>query len=246
MNKETCIFLDFDDTLVDSKEHGLQYVRALAMHLSEEQGGEIANWTKAIATGIIGMKQRYLWYFNASNLEKFDLWMDIERVATTMGIFQLAGSPYPESVNMLQYARDMQFKALKTCQAAHAGVKPALEALRDSDIQMHAASANESEYLRGAFHGLGLEALIQVNFGPDLINCAKEGQRYYVEIFKYLGLDPERAIVVDDQIECLDWAVQLGAQAIHANIGGNRDMSDYSTITHFSQLPSLVSQMRRG
>ena len=245
MDKVTHLFLDFDDTLVDSKEHNRQYVSALAKNLCEEHGGEISVWSRAIATGISGMKQRYLWHFNEHNLEDFNIWMDIERVATTMGIFQLAGITYPEVKDMLRYAVDMQFTALTTCNAAHEGVKPALEALSDLGFELHAASANESEYLRGAFVGMGLGALVKFEFGPNLVHCAKEDKRFYKDIFDYVQADPSQVIVVDDQIECLKWATEMGAMGIHANIGGIDVESEFATMTHFSQLPELVMRMHR-
>ena len=38
--------------------------------------------------------------------------------------------------------------------------------------------------------GAGVDQYVGTRYGPDLIDCAKEGPEYYQRMFAHMGIDP--------------------------------------------------------
>ncbi|MEP6755249.1 MAG: HAD family hydrolase [Chthonomonadales bacterium] len=240
MSNLPTLFLDFDDTLVDSAEHAKQYVGELSAVLASAHGIGSSIWEPIVGRELVAFKKAYTETFNADNLTGFTEWMDQERVKATKKIFFAVDVALPTDDDILEFARRIQFDALCGCNASFDGVYDALLALFDAEVRMNIASANESAYLLAALVGAGIESFTESKFGPDLIDCVKESVKYYEVMFDFLKIDPKDVVVLDDQVECLEWASSLGAKVIQSDLLGRGGDSRFPQLTNFSQLPVLV------
>src|SRR4030095_7634308 len=111
-------------------------------------------------------------------------------------------------------------------------------------------SGQESEWLRASLIGAGLESYLERKFGPDLIDCAKEGTAYYERLFAAAGVRAAEALVVDDQPDPLRWALQMGAKVIQAKLSPERHHETVpgvaAVLTHLRDLPGLVNHLTQG
>ncbi len=210
------LFFDFDDTLSDFDRFGAQYVTALAGILSREMGGGAGKWHEAISPALAASIGRYLRRFLGNPLQGYNAWISEERPRVVADVFGRVGLEAPDAESAGHLAVLLQEKALRRCSALFPGADSALMELFDRRYPIYLASSQESKYLRGAMTGAPCYHQIQEFYGPDLLDCAKEGPEFYGRLFQTVGVDPRCAVVIDDQVMCLEWADELGARVIQA------------------------------
>ena len=226
------LFIDFDETLSDSFVLRTQYVREVGALLAQSYGKMEDQWAKATADLLVELEKDYVARFVGNPLAGYSDWLDAARQQSADSLFAALGQPLPAEA--VQIIKETQFTALTACDAAFPGAYEALDALFQANVRVQMASGNESEFLLAALIGAGIESFTESKFGPDLIDCAKEGPEYYARIFEAVGVLPADALVVDDQPEALRWAMAAGAKTIQARI---------STELRFPDVPGVIAIM---
>lgn len=98
--------------------------------------------------------------------------------------------------------------------------------------------------LKGYLTGMNIEDCFDEFFGPDLINVAKEGVVFYKRIFQDVGIDPKTALVIDDSVEKLSFALELGASTVHVlNSSRCRNSAYQHHIDQLKELPILLPEI---
>ena len=237
------VFLDFDDTLNDPFVLLGMYSDRIGALLAPQHGGEARDWAKASVETLIVLEQEYLDRFAAAPRSGYCAWLDQVQGRSIEQIFRLMELPSPS--NAQELARNLQFQALSACDATFPGAQQALAALAGAGCRMHMASGQESEYLRAALIGAKLAAFPQRLYGPDLIDCAKEGPEYYDCLFADIGMRPQDALIVDDQPTVIAWALQCGATVIQSHLSPERHHPTVpgvaATLTDLHALPQLIA-----
>jgi FMN phosphatase YigB (HAD superfamily) len=235
------VFLDFENTLVSQSELRRRYVEELAALLSSDFGGEPEVCLRAARTGIERSVARYEDRFLADPLAEFIAWLGDERERVGREVFHAASLPLPDEA-IGEVVKRLQFDALSVCSAPLPGASEALDALFQLGFRVQLASAWDSEWLMAALMGSGLESYTESKFGPDLVNCAKEGPEFYRRIFAVCGVSPRETVVVDDQPKCLAWASEAGANVIQARIvEGTPCEYPYAAIHALDELAEAVA-----
>jgi phosphoglycolate phosphatase-like HAD superfamily hydrolase len=222
------IFLDFDNTLSDQFQMNLQYVREVGVLLAPQYGGEVEAWAKAAADMMEALEQDYLARFRNNPLAGYNDWLAGLRGRAVSLLFGAMNLPIPPEAQEL--ALETQFNALTSCNAAFPGAYDALSALFTAGYRIQMASGQESEWLLAGLMGAGIESFTESKFGPDLVDCAKEGPEFYERIFAEVGVQPADTLIVDNDPLALQWAMQVGAKVIQVQI---------STEQHFEALPGI-------
>ncbi len=240
----TYLFLDFDNTLSEKTELHRQYVEELSTLLVEGHGGEKEVWVRACAETLLKVGHDYETVFVGNPLAGFCAWLPKMRVQFVTDVFALAGKPIPP--DPLELATDFQFSALTSCDATYPGAYEALDTLFRDGVRVQLASANDSEFLLAALIGAGIESFTESKFGPDLVDCAKEGPEFYTRIFDASGVAPEQALVVDDHPETLGWARAAGAKTVQTKLS-TQDVypDDPHALAILRGLPDLPALVRR-
>src|SRR5689334_23338165 len=212
MPDECFVFLDFDDTLSDPFKFHTQYVREIGAILAPQFGGDPDRWAKAAIDMLEELEKEYQARFEGNPLNGYCGWLETVRERSARQMFERLGLPVPADATRI--ARETQFNALLQCNAAFPGAAEAMAGLFESGCRIQIASGQESEYLMAALMGAGLESYTESKFGPDLVDCAKEGPEYYQRIFDATGVNPAEAVVVDDSPPAIGWAMSTGARVI--------------------------------
>ena len=243
MPGERFIFLDFDDTLSDPFQFHAQYVREVGAVLAPRYGGSAERWAKAAIDLLEMLEAEYIERFEGSPLNGYCAWLETVRERSAVRMFQWMGIPVPN--DRARVARETQFDALRRCNAAFPGAAEALRELCAADCSIHIASGQESEYLTAALMGADLDSYIGSKFGPDLVDCAKEGPEYYERIFHAVGVKASNAVVVDDYPPAIGWALQAGAAVIQSKLSRERhyevEAGVVGVMTDLRELPGLLN-----
>ena len=86
----------------------------------------------------------------------------------------------------------------------------ALRALRSRGVVLHTASADAHDDLVEFLERIGGRDLFDRVYGSDLVNTWKFGPDYYRAVLADSGVDPARAVVVDDSPQAIAWASECG------------------------------------
>lgn len=238
------IFVDFDGTLSDMPILWLEYAREVGALLAQQFGGNEDVWAKAAADALTFVQSEYVARFENNPTADYNQWLQSARLQTVELIFEAMNVPLPD--DPMQFAMDIQYTALTACNAAFDGVAEALQTLTQNGVEIHIASANDSEFLLAALTGIGIEGLVSQRFGPDLVDCAKEGPEFYQRIFAQTGVNPSETLIVDDHPDALRWAIELGAGAIQVRLAPEAHYpyvpGVLALITSLRDLPAVVLQ----
>jgi phosphoglycolate phosphatase-like HAD superfamily hydrolase len=236
------VFMDFDGTLNEMPTLWLQYTREVGALLARQFGGEEDAWAKAAADAFVILQGEYVARFENNPLNSYHEWLLASRLKTVEMIFATMNVPLPD--NPMQFAMDTQYTALTACNAAFDGAFDCLQTLTHHGITIHLASANDSAFLQAALSGIGIEGFISQRFGPDLIDCAKEGIEFYERIFAQVGVAPSETLIVDDHPDALRWAMELGAGAVQVRLSREIHYPDVpgvlALVTNLRDLPHWV------
>ncbi|HLJ55507.1 MAG TPA: HAD family hydrolase [Chthonomonadaceae bacterium] len=240
-----CVFIDFDETLNDPHAFHGQFVRAMGSLLAGRFGGDAARWSQAAVEQLARIDAEYAERFAGRPLAGYCGWLEAVRERAAIEMFARMGLPPPP--DPAGTARRTQTEALRRCSALYPGAPDAIRVLSEAGYRVHLASGQESEYLAAALLDTGLEPCVGTAYGPDLVDCAKEGREYYDRIFAAADVAPREAVVVDDYPPALGWAMEAGAAAIQARVSSPRRQSDVdgvaAVMTDWRELPALVRMM---
>ncbi len=208
------LLFDFDDTLSEQIHFNTQYVRGIGGVLAERFGGEGEDWAKSAIDMLVALEAEYIAQFETMHTG-YNTWYAGMHMAAMSRVFAGMGRDVPEGAEQLSH--ETQRLAMAQCDAIFPGVRETLFQLKEAGYTLHLASGNDSLHLQRALVGAGLASLFERHYGPDLIDCVKEGPLYYERIFADLNLTPQQAVVIDNDPNALTWAISLGAQAIQVD-----------------------------
>ncbi len=232
------ILLDFDDTLSEYTVFYKQYTQVLGGILRKSFGGEQEVWAHSAQLMLVAIEADYMSRFLHNPLAGYCAWLKHSRHLAAQILFE--GAEMEAPANAVQYLKRAHAKALSQCSALFAGMEVAIHRLADAGIALYTASGNESRHLHAALQNTSLLNCFQRLYGPDLIDCAKEGPEYYTLICKDLHISPNMALVVDNAPEALGWAAEAGLNTLHIHLLNHLPLPDGckldTTITHPNDL----------
>ena len=239
------IFLDFDGTLSEMPTLWQQHTRQVGALLADQFGGEASEWASATLNAHNTVNQEYVARFLYQPMAGYTKWLKQARIQSAELIFGAMNLPVP--ADTLAFVMQTQYQALIHCNALYEGAADCLEALTQAGRTIHIASANDSAFLTATLIGGGIDKFITHRFGPDLLDCAKEGVEFYECLFAETGIEASQAIVVDDHPETLQWAIKAGANAIQVRLSPTIQYPDaegvIAILTDLHDLPPLVKQI---
>lgn len=89
------------------------------------------------------------------------------------------------------------------------GVIEAIKKLHEQGYRLYTASIEHSSELKGYLRGMRVKECFTNFYGPDLINIHKTSEIFYDRIFKHIGIEYRKAIILDDDPRFLKNAKNL-------------------------------------
>ncbi len=244
--KHPVLLFDFDDTLSEQSVFVLQYVRGIGETLSPRFGGNAEDWTQAAVDMLQMLEAQYVARF-CPDPTGYNAWYDTMHPAAMALVFGGMGLTVPPDAEAL--SRETQRIALAQCDACFEGARDVVASLHAAGYTLHLASGNDSGHLCGAIAGAKLAPCFDRLFGPDLIDCAKEGPEYYARLFRALNISPADALVIDNDPNAIGWALTVGARAVQADFLPHKPIETVpgivAKIKNINQLPDLVARIEQ-
>jgi phosphoglycolate phosphatase-like HAD superfamily hydrolase len=246
ISKEVFLFTDFDDTLSCQADLTEEYIKELCQLLPREIAGGDGDWERAVRRGLSNSLNRYKERYNENaSLTGYREWIKEERARALLDACKVMNLSLKTSETPSELASRLQFEALTACNAAFPEAYDTLQRLFEMGVRIQLASSQESDYLLAALIGAGIESFTESKFGPDLVDCAKEGPEFYRRITSAIGANPRDSIVLDDQLRCLLWAKEAGIENLIwlRNDTSNSAPEGIRTIRSLHELPDIIGNM---
>ena len=230
----------------DNALRGPQWQRLVGEYLASRLGGTKSAWAEA--NQIVTDKQ---YADHLASLEKgtthdadyLDYLADDDR-RWLRGMCELVGVSAPDGDDeCIRLARDTAAHVIPRVRSAIPGAVDAIRSLHTAGYTLQTASGESSEDLEGYLTGMGVRPLFGRLYGPDLVNTWKEGTLYYERIFADAGVAPSHALVVDDKVICVEWAIEAGAAAVQVAAGSPAPPGDYTVLSGLNELPTLLNRL---
>ena len=229
------VFLDDGGVLNDNERRAPQWRRLLGEFFAPRFGGTEAAWSEANQVVFSGIWKDFE-AARAGGAELGPDWFPQQDRKWLSRMFDRVGAPVPADIEGTVRACRAHVMARIDC--AFPDAAGAVRAMHQQGVTLHMASGGLSHELAAYLELMGIRALLQRLYGPDLIGASKTSPRYYRRIAEDSGVDPATAIVVDDSAEPLEWADANGFRTVHLDRAGRG--SRFTRIASLDQLLPLL------
>ncbi len=214
------IFVDDGGVMNDNRRRAPQWRRLLGEFFPPRLGGSAEAWAEANRVYTEGLwgdggtwadYSSHLWQQGGESYEAFHR---LYQIAWLHGMCRLLDLPLPPDDEAVSLADAASAYITPRVRAALPGVVEAIGSLKDDGHTLHTASGEPSFELDGYLMGMGVRPCFDRLYGPDLVDCLKDGPEYYRRILADSGVAPSDAVFVDDQPAAVDWIRAAGARPI--------------------------------
>jgi HAD superfamily hydrolase (TIGR01509 family) len=130
-------------------------------------------------------------------------------------------------------------------QSAIPGIIETIKMLYSKGFVLYTSTALVSREIKLVLEGMSIKHLFNGFYGPDLINIHKINPNFFDAIFKDIKLEPQKAIVIEDQPRFIENALNTGANVIQACITGEFQPKYPFYVEHMHQLPKIIENLIR-
>ena len=238
-NSDIFIFFDDGGVLNDNEIRGKQWKKYCGELFSSRFGGDPETWGEVNYQVI----SQYIDIFWKDWKEVFPDYLNFYanyKIDWVNAMFEFAGRELPSNLDHKQLFDDVVDYVIPKVRSAIPGVIKSINLLYKRGYSLYTASGEVSKELKMYLDSMCIKDLFKGFYGPDLINTWKYGAEFYDNIFKELNLNPENAIVVDDNPRFLDSAIQIGANVVQASINGKFDPQYPYYVENMKNLPKII------
>jgi FMN phosphatase YigB (HAD superfamily) len=236
------VFLDNGGVITDNSRRGSQYRRLVGEFFVPRFGGTLEAWAAANMVSFPGVWPRFLqrveeWHASRDIIHEMSLYF----ADWLRSMFAAMGLQAPAS--------DEACAALG--QEADSWINPQIDA-RFPGAEDAIKTLAQNYRLFTASDGFSVPLAVAIGesagrferlYGPDLINVPKSsGRPYYDTVFAHAGVDPARALVVDDNLSNILAAQATGARTVFVS---RQPGAAYEgpTIALLAELPSIIETL---
>jgi len=195
--------------LNENARRATQWRTLLGEYLTPRLGGTQAAWANANVGAAERSWQRLLAKMKAAGptggVEAFTRSDRVRWLAEMCGQLGVPTPPDAEAMALAAHAF--------VTERVHADLPGAIgtvRALASRGLTLHSATGEQSWEIDGYLRGMGVRALFDRLYGPDLVDRYKNGPHYYAAILADSQTDPTTAVVVEDNAEARAWAGSVG------------------------------------
>jgi HAD superfamily hydrolase (TIGR01509 family) len=244
------VFLDVGGVIIEKEQQMAQWNQLVGACFVQLLGGQASAWTDAhqtVSTHLSNWEEAT----GQARADFLSFYRDYQ-LRWVRGMGELVGKPLPAEEGCIQLAYQAIGLITARIHAALPGATEAIRLLHQQGYPLHLASGACSRELSGYLEAMGIRHCFGRLYGADLINTFKEGPAYYERLFADVGITPTEAMVVDDDLQVLQWAAQTGARTVlihpsssleHAVTGRRAQTVHLPGLAH---LPTWLRQAEAG
>jgi len=231
------VFLDAMGVLLDGEVMPAQWQRAVAQHLMPKLGGSAESWAAADVYALDLWTKRVQEAQRKAGPRKGSREAHLgARTQWLADMCEHAGVPVPADVEAM--AEETHRACASQVRAPLRDAVGAVQALRDAGYALFTATGQPSWEIGAYLSALGIHELFDRTYGCDLVDRWKSGPHYYRAISEDIGIDPRRAVCVDDTPVVLDWAKKVGMRTFL--LGGQGGGQRHERIASLMELEPLI------
>lgn len=176
--------------------------------------------------------------------EDFNEYWNVLMNEWVVHMFEYAGITLPY-IDRIEFFKEVSQYVIPHVKSANEGVQETLKFLWEQEYSLYTSSGEVSWELERYIRGMGCEDYFHTDYyGPNLINEGKLSPKFFSKVFQEVGIDPSRAIVLDDNPYFLEYAKDTGAHIIQSHINvQKRKVADY-IIQDFREIPSIIERIQ--
>lgn len=236
------VFLDNGGVLTDNRRRAPQYRRLVAEYFAPRYGGTPASWEEANMNTFLPAWERFL-----------------DRVANWQDGRDLAQAEWLYNADWLRFlfaaagvnAPEDEDECARIGKAAERWINPQIVTLFPGVEEAVGALALRYRVFTASdgFSGPLSETLAPIAsaferlYGPDIVNVPKSsGRLYYDAVFAHAGVDPSRALVLDDNLTNIRAARETGARTVYVTPQPD-PVYDVPSIIRLAELPAIIETL---
>jgi len=227
------IFFDDGWVLNDNKIRGKHWRTLCGEFFHTRYGGNPEIWGEANHKTITSLFDIF-WRDGKEKFGDYQSFYTQFKKDWVLGMFNEVGKTLAKNENYTEIYDAAVEYVIPKVRSAIPGVIESIKELSSRGFILYTAAGAVSIEMKMYLEGMGIIQYFKEFYGPDLINTWKSGPEYYEAIFRNSGLDPTKAIIIEDQPRFLNNALELGANVIQACVTGE----------HKPQFPFYVEDMR--
>jgi phosphoglycolate phosphatase-like HAD superfamily hydrolase len=223
------LFLDDGGVLNDNRLRRPEWHRLIAEFMPQRLGGTGDEWVRANLAVMTGHWLDLL----PAELSTFVTFRDFHSAYALSWMRKMCdgvGMSFPGDDEAVALYTELGIYVAERADAAIEGAADAVRRLALAGYTLRMASGSASWELRGILGRMGILDAFSGLYGPDLIDHVKHGPGYYERIFADARVEPGRALVVESDLECCNWAREAGAQAVWVDLDGAGDVASLADL----------------
>lgn len=207
------LFIDDGGVLNDNARRAPQWQRLVGEFFAPRLGGTSQIWAEANRLEAPRIIDAF-WGEAASPYPTFAEHHAAYHLAWLGSMCERVGVPMLPRADALELAQAATDYVVTRVRADIPGATEAVTALHRAGFALHTASGGSSRDLHHCLTSMGVRDCFGTLFGADLVDFPKAGPDYYRRVFARVGVDPARALVIDDQARVGAWAREAGARVL--------------------------------
>lgn len=215
------VFLDDGGVLNDNRLRGREWPRLIGEFMPARLGGTPQQWARANRTVF-----PRVWEELPERLPEFTSHQEFQRTYATNWMRAMCaqiGVAPPADDDGVTLFRELSIYVAERASSAIEGAADAVLALHRAGYALYTASGTASWELRGIAARMGVGGALSGLYGPDLVDHVKRGAAFYERVFAHAGVEPGRALVVESDLGCCQWASEAGAHPLWIDPDGRGD-----------------------
>ncbi len=220
------VFLDDGGVMNDNRLRAPEWVRLIGEFLSPRLGGTAEAWGLHNQRVIRPVLDEL--YAKPPPFAKHRDFQHAYATKWMTAMCEAVGVPLPDDYERMH--RELSAFVLERANSEFAGAAEAVRSLHRAGYGLYTASGGASWELGAIMRKMGIVDLFTTLYGADLIDRVKYGPTYYELVFGHAGVDPARALVVDSDLDCCEWAREAGAKAVWVDHDGHGEMPSLAAL----------------
>jgi HAD superfamily hydrolase (TIGR01509 family) len=235
------VFLDVGGVIIDGRQRATQWPLLVGEFFESALGGTAPAWAEA--NRAVTERLGDLPPVRAAADRDFLSFHRTYQREWIRGMAAFLRLPLPRDEECIALAYRAIAHIAPRVRAALPGAVEAIRALHRRGYRLHTASGAFSGEVAGYLDGMGVGRCFGRVYGSDLINTFKHGPEYYARIFAHAGVEPTRALVVDDSWEAIVWAGEAGARTVWAGASSQTVGGAVARVEGIAELPAFLQQV---